>query len=71
MISRKEFLSALKVVNDYKKQLKDELDSINNNTADIPNSIFINKDTPISDINISSRLLNVLINNRDRNLKLN
>jgi hypothetical protein len=66
MISRLKFLSALKIVNDYKKQLKDELESINNNTAEIPNSIFINKDTSIQDINISIRLLNVLINNRDK-----
>ena len=42
MISRLKFLSPLKIVNDYKQQLKDELESINNNTADIPNSIFIN-----------------------------
>ena len=66
MISRKEFLSALKIVNDYKRQLKDELDSINDHTAAMPNHVFINKDTPIRDINISPRLLNVLINNRDK-----
>ena len=66
MISRKEFLSALKIVNDYKKQLKDELDAINDHTAGIPNHHFISKDTPIRDINISHRLLNVLINNRDK-----
>jgi hypothetical protein len=66
MISRKEFLSALKVVNDYRKQLKDELDSINDDTAGIPNHLFISNDTPIRDINMSSRLLNVLINNRDK-----
>lgn len=66
MISRNEFLSALKIINDYKKQLKDELDSINDHTAVIPNHLFISKDTPIRDINISPRLLNVLINNRDK-----
>ena len=66
MISREEFLSALKIVNDYKKQLKDELDSINDQIAAIPNHLIINKDTPIRDINISHRLLNVLINNRDK-----
>ena len=66
MISRKEFLSALKIVNDYKKQLKYELDSINDHTAAIPNPIFISNDTLIQDINISSRLMNVLINNRDK-----
>ena len=66
MISREEFLLALKIVNDYKKQLKDELDSINDQIAAIPNHLIINKDTPIRDINISNRLLNVLINNRDK-----
>lgn len=66
MISRKEFLLALKIVNDYKKQLKDELDSINDHTAAIPNHLFVSKDTSIRDINISPRLLNVLINNRSK-----
>lgn len=47
MISREEFLSALKIVYNYKKQLKDDLDSINDHTATIPNPVFINKDTPI------------------------
>jgi hypothetical protein len=66
MISRKDFLSALKIVNDYKKQLKNELDSISDYTATIPNPVFIINDTLIQDVNISSRLMNVLINNRDK-----
>jgi hypothetical protein len=52
--------------NDYKNQLKAELDSITDHADAIPNHLFISIDTSIRDFNISNSLLNILINNRDK-----